>query len=251
MIKKIFIILFFSFFFPTSILANSPQSDYDFQLTQYRRQHSEFITLKQDYQNNPTLDNQQKALLSAKETIISREQAKIAYTEIILSSIATQKINNTLIIQSEQNLQTAKNFYKNQINLANHISNQTELSEFTKNYLIAQSIHQNNLIVAQAVRKLAILARTQVNLKNAFDALLPQLTNKSLPVSSGISQTTQLMGEIDKQIDANTKNILDSETTFSNKNNFFNKQISALGQIKNQQIRLINTIIDLSQNYVN
>ena len=48
-------------------------SDYQYQLDQYRINYAEYQLFKNDYENNPTLNNEQKAVLAAKRAIISRE----------------------------------------------------------------------------------------------------------------------------------------------------------------------------------
>jgi hypothetical protein len=255
MLKKIIkpiLFLFLVLILTSGVKASSPQSDYDYQLTQYRKQNAEFNILKEVSQKNSTLDNQQKALQSAKQTIISRDQAKIAYIELILSSIRAQNLTQNYILQTEKELVEAQGFYKNQIGLAKNIISTEDLTKFTKEYLKAQLSYQNNIIKAQATRKLAILIRLQVNIKNSYDSLLPKITNKTInPVSAGLLKITQLSGDINNKILSNTEAIKSSEVTNYSKSSFYGKQIEGLTQIKNQQVELVNILIDLEKNYAN
>src|SRR3989344_3954752 len=126
------IIAILSFIFLTSVFTSSvqatPQSDYEYQLTQYRKYNTEFKSLKEDNQKNPTLDNQQKALQAAKQTIISRDQTKIAYIDVILDSIRSQGLTQDHILQTEQDLVNAKAFYGSQITLVKEIVSVTDLT---------------------------------------------------------------------------------------------------------------------------
>ena len=129
------IIAILSFIFLPSVFTSSvqatPQSDYEYQLTQYRKYNTEFKSLKEDNQKNPTLDNQQKALQAAKQTIISRDQTKIAYIDVILDSIRSQGLTQDHILQTEQDLVNAKAFYGSQITLVKEIVSVTDLTNFT------------------------------------------------------------------------------------------------------------------------
>ena len=236
----------------TSVINASPQSDYDFQLTQYRKHNAEFQVLKEDNQKNPTLDNQQKALQAAKQTIISRDTTKIAYTELVLSSIRFQKLSQDHVLATEKELIAARQFYASQIDLAKNIVSIEDLTNFTLKYLEDQLPHQNQIIKAQATRKLAILIRTQINIKSAYDSLLPTISDKTLnPVTAGISKVGQLADQINQEIQLDTVSIIESEVTNSNKTNFFSKQNERFTQITNLQTEIVNILIDLEKNYVN
>jgi len=236
----------------TSLVQATPQSDYNYQLTQYRKHNVEFQALKEDNQKNPTLDNQQKALQAAKQTIISRDTAKIAYIELLLSSIREQKLNDNHIKETENKLILAKQFYISQLNLAKNIVSIEDLTIFTVEYLELQKNHQNQIIKAQVTRKLAILIRLQVNIKDAYDSLLPKLDdNTSNPVTAGISRISILSDKINQLLQSQTISIKESEVTNYSKTNFFSKQTERMTEINNLQIELVNTLVDLETNYAN
>jgi hypothetical protein len=247
-----FIILVSALVFPSVIQAGTPQSDYEYQLTQYRRDNTEFTILKDDNQKNPTLDNQQKALQAARQTIISRDKAKITYIEVILNSIKSQKLTQDHVLQTEKELVKAQDFYRNQIVLAKNIITVEDLTNFTREYLKSQSSHQIKIIKSLAVNKTAILIRLQIGAKDAYNDLLPRINDKSLvPVSAGLTKITQLADSINSKILSNTNTIKSSEVTVSGSKTFYRKQTEALSQIQNLQVDLINTLLDLEKNYAN
>jgi hypothetical protein len=251
MIYKFICIILLAFIF-TSVIHATPQSDYDYQLTQYRKHHAEFQVLKEDNQKAPTLDNQQKALQAAKQTIISRDTTKIAYIELILDSIRSQKITQDYVLQAEKDLVSAREFYISQINLAKNIISIEDLTNFTLEYLEAQLPYQSQIIKAQATRKLAILNRLQINTQNAYDGLLPSISDNTLnPVVAGLNRINQLSKSINETLQTSIQMVNDSEVSNYSKQSFFNKQIEKLFNIKNFQIELVNILVDLEQNYAN
>jgi len=252
MIIKLLSFLFLALSFTSNLQAASPQADYNYQLTQYRKHYTEFKVLKEDSQKNPTLDNQQRALQAAKQAIISRDTAKIAYIELILSQIRSQKLNQDYILQTEKELVRAQEFFKNQIKLAKNITSTEDLTNFTLRYLEDQTPHQNQIIKAQAVKKLAVLIRLQINAKNTYDNLLPRINDKTLtPVSAGLTKVTQLADNINQKILQDINSIKESEVTSYSKSSFYKKQTENLNQIKTLQVELVNILVDLEKNYAN
>lgn len=252
LITKFLSFIFLILISTSSIWTASPQQDYDYRLTQYRKNHTEFQTLKTDNQKNPTLDNQQKALQAAKQTIVSRDTAKIAYIELLLSQIESQHLTQDYLLQTEKELVNAQKFYQSQIKLAKDIVSVEDLTNFTLKYLETQTPYQNQIIKAQATRKLAILIRLQINAKNAYNDLLPKISDKSTaPVTAGLTRISQLADNINQKILTNTITIKDSEVTNYSKPNFYSKQTESLSQIKTLQVELINILIDLEKNYAN
>lgn len=251
MIYKLICIILLTFISPTVIHA-TPQSDYDYQLTQYRKHNAEFQVLKEDNQKTPTLDNQQKALQAAKQTIISRDTTKIAYIELILSSIRSQNITQNYVLQAEKDLVSARTFYTSQISLAKNIISVEDLTKFTQDYLEAQLPHQSQIIRAQATRKIVILNRLQINAQNAYDGLLPSISDNTLnPVVAGINRINQLFSNINESLQAGISQVNVSEVSNYSKLSFFNKQTERFIEIQNLQIELVNILIDLEQNYAN
>lgn len=250
-IKLLLSVLIFTFGLAFNVQA-SPQSDYDYQLTQYRKHNAEFQVLKEDNQKTPTLDNQQKALQAAKQAIISRETAKITYIELFLSSIKSQNLSQEYMLQTEKELVDAQDFFKDQTKLAKNIVSVEDLTNFTLEYLKTQPPYQSRIIKAQATRKLAILIRLQINAKNAYDDLLPKISDKSFtPVSAGLEKITQLADSINKKVSEETSLISASEVTYYSRSNFYRKRTEGLSQIKALQLELVNTLIDLEKNYAN
>ncbi len=250
------IIAILSFIFLTSVFTSSvqatPQSDYEYQLTQYRKYNTEFKSLKEDNQKNPTLDNQQKALQAAKQTIISRDQTKIAYIDVILDSIRSQGLTQDHILQTEQDLVNAKAFYGSQITLVKEIVSVTDLTNFTIEYLADQLPHQTQIIRSLATKKFAELIRIQLNANNAYNILLPKIPNKTqTPVSAGLTKITKLAESINNNILSSVYTIKTSEITVSNSKNFYKKQTENLIQVRDIQLELVNTLIDLEKNYAN
>ncbi len=236
---------------PTSVLADA-KSDYDYQYGQYRQNYIEYTILKQDYLNNPSLDNQQKAILAAKQSIIARELAKASLAWYLTDLIHSNNIVYEPVKSLINSLEIARSFFLSQSQKSQSIITQDNLKTYTENYLKDVIIHDQSFKYGIIVNKIAKLVRLQLDCQTAFDDLLPKLP-VPLPttLNARINELKDSKVVIDKKIEtlANSLNpILGEENVDSEI--FFTARIEKLSEIRSLQLDWINRLIDIDINYV-
>ncbi len=237
--------------YQSAFAQNNPQSDYRYQLDQYRRYYSEYQIFKSDYLKNTSLDNEQKAMLSARSAIVARELTLSSLVRIISSSIRSYNLQHPAIIVSLSELNSLLDFYAQQANQAKTIQTKKELAKYTSNYL--SSVSQNQVILdrAEIINKIAQILNSQQQADRAKAILDTQLKNRSSEalVRDGLDEAASLQSKIRSDISAVIKKaqLLNPKTKQQNSLQKVSKQLS---QINSLQLRLINRIIDLDTNYV-
>ena len=234
-------------------MANADaKSDYDYQYGQYRLGYSEFLILKQDYLATPSLDNQQKAMLSAKQTILARDLAKASLDWYLLDLIAGSNVNYEPIKPVLTSLNTARLFFLGEAQKSQAITTQTDLKKFTQNYLNLATENDSMIKFGIVGNKIAALVRIQIDSKTALDEIIPKLP---VPMPSGLSARVQELKDsakfIDAKIDllANNLNLADAVAE-SVTEIFFTARIEKLIEIHELQLDWINRLIDIDINYV-
>lgn len=250
---RIFSLLFlgFLFIFVVGVHADS-LTDYDFQLAKYRQNYVEFSLFKTDYLQNPTLDNQQKAILSAKQTLQARDLAKAAYAKYLLSSIAAQDSGYAALDPIIARLNNAVTYFTNQSQLSQQIINAPDLKTFTLNYLDSYIQHERALYYGQIALKVATTVRFQINTKNELDAMVPQIpADQPAPLQERLKAIPTLVSQINTIIaDITSKIIPESEENLINEANYFEPVSAKLENIKALQLQLIDQLRDIDINYV-
>lgn len=239
------------FMFPLLVSADS-KSDYEYQLGQYRKNYAEFNLLKKDYIDNPTLDNQQKSILSAKQVLLGRDLAKASYTRYLADLINSKQsgyegLNDTLI-----KLAAATQFYSKQAQLSQQIITPSELKTFTLNYLKETPVYDLSFLFAQTALKVAQMERFQLDIKAGFEALLPKMPETPpAQLKARLSEIPTLMGVIDDKLLLLTQSIVPEEGvegTFSEA--YFTPRVEKITAIRTLQQNLINQLVDIDLNYV-
>ncbi len=228
------------------------KSDYDYQYGQYRTGYSEFVILKQDYLNTPSLDNQQKAMLSAKQTILARDLAKASLHWYLMDLITGYQVDYGPIKPISTSLNIAREYFLAQAQKSQSIITQGDLKKFTQSYL--NTVPANDSIVKFGIvaNKIAALVRIQVDSKTALETLIPKLPS---PMPTGLSARVQELQEstkvIDRKIDllANNLNLSDAVAE-SVTEIFFMARVEKLIEIRALQLDWINRLIDIDINYV-
>ncbi len=239
--------------FTTAISAqNTHLSDYQFQLDQYRRNYAEYQSFKADYDEHPTLGNEQKAILAAKQAIISRELAWGNFVFVLSDSITAPQVNYPFINDSVSSLSSIAAYHLNQAAEAKKISTRSDLTAFTIKELSVNATHTLPLIQAQVSNKLAQMIKFQIDAKAAYDALPPQLepVKNDLTVRNGLDQINTYSQQINEQIDALSKKASNLDLQSANQNQYFTDTSQSLAVIRGLQNRLVAVIIDLDTNYV-
>ena len=253
MIKRIFIALFFSFLFlaPKSVMA-SAQTDYDYQLGQYRQNYSEFILLKRDFVANQTLDNQQKVIISARQTLIARDLAKAAYGRMFIDLIQAKNTSYAPLDPVLAELSAAVDYFQNQAMAAQSVVTPDDLKKLSTDYLKQSVIHDRSFRHAQVANKIAQLVRYQLDSKAFFDDILPKLpAEKPEQLTYRINKMPDLSDQINQKINTLADMIMPKEGDMNVENSsYFSDRTKLITEIRALQIQLINQLIDIDINYV-
>lgn len=253
--KKLFLIIFaITFLFSAGIVfaQGTYLSDYNFQLDQYRKNYAEYTNFKKDYDDRPTLNNEQKALLSAKQTIIARELTWANFYLLLSESIAKPGVSYPLVNQATTDLTTVANYHFNQVSKVDSIVTRTDLTAFTKEELTTLANERLPVVKAQVANKLATIIKFQVDAKTAYDSLVSKLESvkNEVSVKNGLDQIEVFSGQINGQIEAVAKKTTDFKQAEGSINQFYANTSEALKEIRTLQNRLVSVIIDLDTNYV-
>ena len=253
--KKFFLIIFTIVFLFSAgvVLAQSTYlSDYNFQLDQYRKNYAEYTNFRKDYDDRPTLNNEQKALLSARQAIISRELARANFYLVLSESIGKPGVNYPLINQAATDLAGIANYHFGQAGKAGNIATRADLTNFTKEELTVLATYRRSITQAQVANKLAQMIKFQIDAKTAYDSLVGKLetVKNEVVVKNGLDQVQTYSAQINGQIEALAKKTTDFNLDQSNQNQFYEDTSQSLRQIRSLQNRLVSVIIDLDTNYV-
>ena len=234
----------------TPIFADT-KSDYEYQYGQYRQNYIEYTLLKKDFLANPTLDNQQKAVLAAKQTISSRELAKANYAVYLLSLIDSSNVSYAPINQIIQSLTSAKDFYTKEEQKSQAIVTPADLKAFTVSYVLDAIGPDRSFRTGVIAYKISQLVMFQVQLKNSLDVILPKLSIPlSTPLQTKITDLQTQGNDINTSIDTFT-NKLYSEEQIQNidSENYFSDKSETILKIRTQQLKWIDSLIDIDVNY--
>lgn len=254
--KRFVVILLFAICFLSFagiVLAQSTPylSDYNFQLDQYRKNYAEYLNFKNDYIAHPTLNNEQKAILSAKQTISSRELAWANFVLVLSDSISGTGVNYPLSDKAIVDLAAIAKYHFGQATAVGNVVTRADLTAFTKNELKITATHKLALTQAQVASKLAQLIKFQTDAKAAYDSLLPKLNAVAdeVTVKNGLDQIQTLSVQINDQIAALAKKTGNLNAGQFSAGQFYSDSSVVLAQIRSNLNRLVNIIIDLDTNY--
>lgn len=241
--------LFFVVFTP-SVLADA-KTDYEYQYGQYRLNYPQYQLLKADYRITPSLDNQQKAIISAKQTIYSRDLTKASFVWYLMDLIAGTQANYEPLRPIVSSLATSREFYLAESQKSQSIVTQDNLKKFTDLYLEAVPHHDRIIKFGILGHKLSILVRLQSDSKAALDALISKLPG-ILPasVTARIQELKDSSKVIDGKIDLLAKNLnLVEDEVAADADIFFTSRVEKLVEIRTLQLDWINRLIDIEKNY--
>ncbi len=227
-------------------------SDYNFQLDQYRKNYAEYLNFKNDYLAHPTLDNEQKAILSAKQTISSRELAWANFILVLSDSIGSTGISYPLSDKAKADLATIAKYHFDQATAVGSVITRADLTIFTKNELKVTATHKLALSQAQVANKLIQLIKFQTDAKAAYNSLLPKLAAVAdeVSVKNGLDQIQTSSIQINDQISTLAKKTSDLNVDQFSTDQLYSNSSEILIQIRAGINRLVNIIIDLDTNYV-
>jgi hypothetical protein len=234
----------------TPIFADA-KSDYEYQYGQYRQNYIEYTLLKKDFLANPTLDNQQKAVLAAKQTISSRELAKANYAEYLLSLISSSNVTYAPINQIIQSLTSAKVYYTSEEQKSQSIVTPADLKTFTADYIANVIEPDRSFRTGDIAYKISQLVNFQVQLKNSLDIILPKLaTPLSTPLQTKINDLQTQGNDINTMVDTFTNKLYSDEQIANiDSENYFSDKSETIKKIQTLQLKWIDSLIDIDVNY--
>lgn len=235
---------------PTAVFADA-KGNYEYQYSQYRQNYIEYTVLKNDYLANPTLDNQQKAVLAAKQTIASRDLAKANYAEFLLSLCQSNITNYTPIKPVLDSLTAAKVFFQAEAEKSQSIVTPAQLVTFTQEYQKNSVTHDRSFRTGVVANKISELVRLQVESKDALDIILPKLaTPFSTPLETRIADLQTQGNKINDDINALTAKLFSEEDLQSiDGQNYFTDKTERIKKIQTLQQKWIDGLIDIDINY--
>lgn len=227
------------------------KSDYEYQYSLYREKYAEYTLLKSDYLGNPILNNQQKAVLAAKETLSARDLAKSYYAAYLLSLIADTKANFKGIDPVVASLTKTRDFFSNEALKSQSIVTPTDLQSFTQSYATEVIIYDHSFRLGVVAYKISTLVHFQKEMDNSLNIILPKLaTPISTPLQTKIDDLQKLGQDINTSIDTLTAKLLSEEDQSNIEGeNYFSEKSEATKKIQTQQLRWINSLIDIDLNY--
>jgi hypothetical protein len=250
--KLFFVSLFIAFFsWSCSTVFADAKSDYEYQYSQYRQNYIEYSILKKDFLENPTLDNQQKAVLAAKQTLSSRDLAKSSFAAYLLFLCQEKQTNYAPIKPSLDALSSAKAFYLAEAQKSQSIVTSANLASFSESYAVNTVTHDRSLRSGVVACKISQLVRFQIESKNALDVILPKLaTPYSTSLQTRITDIQAQGNKINDTINAFTTKLY-SEEVIDNIDNdsYFTNHSETVKKIQTLQLKWIDALIDIDINY--
>lgn len=235
----------------SNVVFADAKSDYDYQYSQYRQNYIEYTILKNDYLSNSTLDNQQKAVLAAKQTIYSRDLAKANFAAYLIDLCQEKQTNYAPVKPILDDLLSAEKYFNNSALKSQSIITPADLVSFTQSYLVDVVDHDRSFRTGVVACKISQLVRFQIQSKNALDIILPKLaTPFSTPLQTRIDDLQSQGNKINDDIN-NFTNKLFSEEDISNIDgeNYFTDKSETIKKIQSLQLKWLDSLIDIDLNY--
>lgn len=250
-IKPLLISSFILFLCSSAPVFADSKSDYEFQFSQYRQNYIEYTVLKNDYLGNPTLDNQQKAVLAAKDTLKSRDLAKASFAAYLLDLCQEKQTNYTPIKPYLDSLRSANTFFLMEANRSQSIITPTDLNTFSTAYATDTIPHDRSFRTGVVACKISQLVRIQIQSKNSYDSIIPKLaTPYSTPLQSRINDLQSQGNAINDSINTFTQKLFSEEETENiDSENYFTNKSETIKKIQSLQIKWIDSLIDIDINY--
>lgn len=247
-----FFLSLFIFFLSFSFVSADAKSDFDYQYSKHRENFLEYTLYKKDYLSNPTLDNQQKALLSAKQSTNTRELTRASFAAYLRELILINQLRGYPLADSlNANLLSAQQFFLMESQKTLGVVTIADLDKFNQDYLTEYPKHERFLkagIVGHKLARLKYFALKQ-------DEAIKELKNKipstvSVRVFERLENLESDLTTIHTKID-NLSDYLVTEESLENTQSevFFTSRIEFLSEIRSLQLSWMDGLIDLDLNY--
>lgn len=238
------------FFLVTPVLADS-RSDFDYQYGKYRERFSEFLLYKKDYLSTPSLDNQQKALLTAKLSISTRDLTKASFAAYLRDLILLNNLNFPPLIPINKGLIEAQQYFLGEASKGQAIVTLADLDTFDKSYQNSYKKYESFMKLGVVSHKIAKLKNFSLKQGSALVTLKSKLPkNVSVRVTERLESLEKDLTLITEKIDS-MANYLISEEGMDNSESeiFFSAKVDQLAEIRALQLDWIEQLIDLDLNY--
>jgi len=242
----------FLFFASFTFVSADAKSDFDYQYSKHRENYLEYTLYKKDYLSNPTLDNQQKALLSAKQSTNTRELTRASFVAYLRELILLNQLRGFPLADTlNANLLAAQQFFLMESQKTLGVVTIADLDKFNLDYQTEYTKHERYLkagIVGHKLTRLKYFALKQ-------DEVIKELKNKipstvSVRVFERLETLETDLTTIHTKID-NLSNYLITEESMENTQNeiFFSSRVEFLSEIRSLQLTWMDKLIDLDLNY--
>jgi hypothetical protein len=243
-------VIFSSFVVAPLVLADA-KSDFEYQYNQYRKNYPEYSLLKTDYLSTPSLDNQQKVILSAKQTIMARDLAKASFAWLIMDLVSATKVTLPAVQPIVSSLGASRQFYLDEAQKSQSIVTQQDMKLFTESYQ-KDTLHHDRIVKFGVItQKILGLVKLQQDSKAALDNLVTRLP-ATLPATliARIEELRDSSLVIDARIETLAKNLNFVEDEGGvDIDNYFSSRVERFNEIRTLQLDWINRLIDIDKNY--
>lgn len=255
-------ILFLSFFIflltafcslPSAHAQTTQQTDYQYQLDQYRKNYSQYQIYLRDYKDESTLNNEHKAITAAKDTLRSRELALAHYYWWQSELVQVTKVDLPVVRQAISDFNDIGQYHYQQLGLIDKIVTRADLTSYTKKNRKEVDKQQLAITRNQTAAKIAKIVSIQLDIKRAFDAIIPQLESTKLTnpsIQNGLDQVGDYSNQVNDLVNSLSEQTSKLDLDIKRAPQFFEDSTDILNQIHLLQLKLINLIIELDTAYV-
>lgn len=248
--RKFLFLAVFLMFFPVVVFADS-KSDFDYQFSKYREHYLEYSIFKKDYLTNPTLDNQQKALLTIKQSLSARDLAKASFATHVRDLITVNKINYPILTPIINNLTVSQNYYQGEAKKSLALVTLADIDTYDKDYSKSYLEPEKNIKLGIVASKIAKLKYFHTQQEEALDKLKTKLpTSPSLRVAERITDLENGLNNISIKINTMSELLVSEEGRDNTESEiFFTSKLEPLSEIRTLQLNWLDLLIDLDLNY--
>ncbi len=248
---KRFLFLFAVYFFLATSVSADSRSDFEYQYSKYREHFVEFSLFKKDYLATSTLDNQQKALLTAKQTINTRELTKASLTSYVRYLISQNNAEYAPLVAVNQGLLAAQQYFLGQAAKGLSIVTLADLNSFDEEYSNSFLQHETSIKVGIVAQKIAKVKSISVEQQKSLDLFKNKVSdNVSVRVTERIESLENNLVSINEKIDSMATYLISKEGMENTESEiFFSAKVEQLSEIRSLQLNWVEQLIDLDLNY--
>lgn len=242
----------FLLFASTTFVSADAKSDFDYQYTKHRESFLEYTLYKKDYLSNPTLDNQQKALLAAKQSTSTRELTRASFVAYLRELILVNQLKGYPMADSlNSSLLAAQQFFLLEGQKTLGVVTLADLDKFNQDYLVEYPKHESVLKAGIVGHKLARLKYFALRQDDAIKELRGKIPSTvSIRAFERLDNLESDLATIHTKID-NLADYLITQESLENTQSevFFTSRVEFLAEIRGLQLAWMDKLIDLDLNY--